>query len=122
MLITAAERAPWEAPQTFLEGLNTCWFCRNVMGAMDGIGNSTLGRVDYILYDLYCADVENGRLSKEEAYALVKQFMLLGDMQYDKNTTVEGENDHELEMGICLGGCDSEGNPVYNDLTEMFLR
>lgn len=122
LLIASAKSVPWEAPQTFFEGLNTCWFARNVLGAMEGIGNSTLGRVDYILYDLYKADVEQGRLTKEEAYELVKQFLLLGDMQYDKNTSVNGENDHELEMGICLGGCDPDGNPVYNELTSMFIR
>lgn len=122
MLIAAAERSPWEAPRTFFEGLNACWFARNVLGAMEGIGNATLGRVDYILHDLYLADLESGRLTKEEAYNLVKQFMFLGDMQYDKDTIVCGENDHELEMGVCIGGCDAEGNPVYNDLTSMFIQ
>ena len=122
LLIAAAERSPWEAPQTFFEGLNACWFARNVLGAMEGIGNSTLGRVDYILYDLYKADLESGRLTKDEAYELVKQFMLLGDMQYDKNTQVCSDNDHELEMGIGIGGCDRDGNPVYNDLTSMFIQ
>lgn len=122
MLIESAKRCPWEAPKTFFEGLNACWFARNVMGSMEGMGNSTLGRVDYILYDLYKADIENGNLTKEEAYDLIKQFVVLGDMQYDKNTTVDGEHDQELEMGICLGGCDPEGNPVYNELTSMFIK
>lgn len=122
MLIAAASHAPWEAASTFFEGLNACWFGRNVLGAIDGIGNSTLGRVDYILYDLYQADLAAGRLTREEAYELVKQFMLLGDMQYDKDTQVCGENDHELEMGICIGGCDPQGNPVYNELTSMFIK
>lgn len=122
MLIASAKHAPWEAPKTFFEGLNTCWFARNVLGAMEGVGNSTLGRVDYILYDLYKTDIENGNLTKDEAYELIKQFMLLGDMQYDKDTIVKSGNDHELEMGICIGGCDTEGNPVYNELTSMFIK
>lgn len=121
-LILAAKRVPWEAPETFFEGLNTCWFARNVLGAMDGIGNSTLGRVDYILNDLYRADIEKGRLTKEEAYMLIKQFMLLGDMQYDKDTIVCDSCDHELKMGICIGGCDPVGKPVYNELTSMFIQ
>ncbi len=122
MLISAAECVPWEAPRTFFEGLNTCWFSRNVLGAMEGVGNATLGRVDYILYDLYKKDIKEGRLTKEEAYELIKQFMVMGDMQYDKDTVVSGENDHELEMGVCIGGCDEEGNPVYNELTSMFIK
>lgn len=122
MLIDAASHAPWEAPRTFFEGLNTCWFCRNVLGAMEGIGNQTLGRVDYLLQPLYENDIANGILTEAEAYELVKQFMLFGDMQYDKDTLVQDEHDHELEMGICLGGCDSSGKPVYNTLTHMFIQ
>lgn len=122
MLIEAASHSPWEAPSTFFEGLNACWFARNVIGNMEGIGNATLGRVDYLLYDLYNEDIKQGRLTREEAYELVKQFMVLGDMQYDKDITVCGENDHELEMGIGLGGCDRDGKPVYNELTSMFIK
>ena len=29
--------------------------------------------------------------------------------------------DHELENTYVLGGCDDDGNPVYNDLTRLFL-
>ncbi|MBE7043323.1 MAG: hypothetical protein E7399_07520 [Ruminococcaceae bacterium] len=122
LLIQSANHAPWEAPSTFFEGLNACWFARNVLGAMEGIGNCTLGRVDYLLYDLYLEDIKTGRLTKDEAYHLIKQFVLLGDNQYDKNETIEYDNDSELEMGFGLGGCDQDGNPVYNELTTMFLR
>jgi len=122
MLIKSARHSPWEAPSDFFEGLNACWFARNVLGAMEGIGNSTLGRVDYILFELYKSDIENGNLTREEAYNLIKQFMLLGDMQYDKDAVVHGDNDHELEMGICIGGCDKNGVPVYNELTSMFIK
>lgn len=122
LLISSAACAPWEAPKTFFEGLNTCWFCRNVIGALEGIGNPSLGRPDYLLIDLYRKDLEAGRITKEEAYELIKQFMILGDMQYDKDTIVSGENDQELEMGITIGGCDENGVPVYNELTSMFIK
>lgn len=122
LLIDAASCAPWEAPKTFFEGLNTCWFCRNVLGALEGIGNPSLGRPDLLLNDLYLADLEAGRITREDAYELIKQFFVLGDMQYDKDTIVCGENDQELEMGVTLGGCDSEGKPVYNELTSMFIQ
>lgn len=122
MLIEAAERSPWKAPQTFFEGLNACWIGKNVLGAMEGVGNATLGRVDYILYDLYKADLESGRLTKDEAYGLIKQFVLFGDRQYDKNETVSKGADQEEEMGFALGGCDPDGRPVFNELTEMFIK
>lgn len=122
LLIESASSAPWNAPKTFFEGLNACWFCRNVLGTIDAIGNAHLGRVDYILWELYQKDLAEGRITREQAYEWIKQFVLLGDMQYDKDSIVEGAADHEMEMGICIGGCDPEGKPVYNELTSMFIR
>ena len=33
-----------------------------------------------------------------------------------------GYADHELENTYVLGGCDSDGKPLFNELTELFLR
>ncbi len=33
-----------------------------------------------------------------------------------------GYADHELENTYVLGGCDKEGNPLFNDITKMFLK
>ena len=122
LLISASAHAPWEPCATFFEGLNTMWFCRDVMGVIDGIGNSHLGRPDVILEKLYENDLAVGRLTPEKAYALVCQFILLGDTHYDKDITVREGADHEMEMGLVLGGCDGDGNPVFNAVTKMFLR
>jgi formate C-acetyltransferase len=43
-------------------------------------------------------------------------------MQYDKDEPVISGNDHELEMGIGIGGCDPDGKPVYNEITSMAIR
>jgi formate C-acetyltransferase len=118
----AARYSPWEKPSHFLEGLNALWFCREICGFIEGIGNSHLGRHDYALYDLYRKDIESGYLTEEDAYELVKMFIVLGDSHYDKNETVVGYSDHELEMGFVLGGCDERGEPVWNEVTRMFLR
>lgn len=122
MLASAAERAPWEPCASFFEGLNTLWFCRNVMGVMDGIGNSHLGRPDLLLFDLYQQDLANGVLDKEEAADLVRQFLLFGDKSYRRDKPICGGWDQEMELGIVLGGCDSEGRPVCNELTHLFLQ
>lgn len=121
-LIESASRTPWEPARHFFDGLNTIWFCRDVLGAMDGIGNSSLSRPDWLLWDLYQNDLSSGYITKEEAYDLITQFILLGDCHYDKDVSVVGGADHEIEMGIVLGGCDAEGKEVYNELTDLFLQ
>lgn len=122
MIADAAERVPWEGSKHFYEGLNTMWFCRNVLGEIEGIGNSHLGRPDLILYDMYVEDLNSGYMTREEAYDLVSRFLVHGDCEYDKDSTVLHQNDHELEMGYVLGGCDSDGNAIYNEVTTMFIQ
>ena len=121
-VIKAARVSPWEKPEHFLEGLNTLWFCREICGYIDGIGNSHLGRPDYTLIDIYRNDIKRGYLKEEEAFQLIKMFIILGDSHYNKNSKVTGYSDHELEMGFVLGGCDENGVPVWNEITQMFLR
>ena len=122
MIAETAARVPWEKPEHFYEGLNTLWFCRNLLGELDGIGNSHLGRPDLILRDMYKKDIDTGYITREEAYDLVSRFLLHGDCEYDKDNTVLHQNDHELEMGYVLGGYDSQGHDVYNEITTMFIR
>ena len=117
-----ARRCPWEAPKTLYEALNTLCFMRKCMGALEGIGPNTFGRIDMDLIPFYDADIAAGRLTKDGAYELVTQFLLTWDLHFDHDFKFSGYSDHELENTYVLGGCDLEGKPLYNDLTQMFLR
>ncbi len=117
----SAAGCPWEAPKSFFEALNTLAFCRKALGSLEGVGFSSFGRVDKDLYPFYKRDIESGTLTREEAEALIRQFLITFDMHYDHDMKMVGYADHELENTYTLGGCDDEGKPLYNDLTEMFL-
>ena len=97
-------------------------FIRTTVGALEGIGYNTFGRPDVELYPFYAKDLSEGRLTKEEAYDLVQAFLLTWDYHYDHDMKMTGYADHELENTYTLGGCDAEGNPVWNELTAMFLK
>ncbi|NLE12681.1 MAG: hypothetical protein GX628_03270 [Clostridiales bacterium] len=118
----SAAHAPWEAPRTFYEALNMMALLRVAVGALEGVGFNTFGRPDADLLPFYEADIVAGRLTKEEAYDLITRFLLTFDCHYDHDMKMVGYADHELENTYTLGGCDAEGKPVWNDLTEMFLR
>ena len=118
----SAKRTPWEKPQSFYEALNCLAFFRKVLGALEGIGFNSFGRVDMDLYPFYKQDVEKGVVTPAAAYELICQFLITFDMHYDHDMKMEGYADHELENTYVLGGCDSEGRPLYNELTRMFLR
>lgn len=118
----SARRAPWEKPQNFFEALNVYALMRKVIGSLEGIGPNSFGRLDMDLYPFYEADIEAGTLTKEEAYELISKFLIMFDCHYDHDQKMVGYADHELENTYVLGGCDANGNPVYNELTKMFLN
>lgn len=117
-----AKRTPWEAPQSFFEALNLYAIMRKAIGSLEGIGHSNFGRFDMDLYPFYKKDLDEGKITKEEAYELIAQFLLTFDMHYDHDLTFAGYSDHELENTYVLGGCDLEGKPLCNDITLMCLR
>ena len=116
-----AKRCPWEPPKTFLEGLNTIWFVREILSYVDGLCIFSLGRPDEMLYSLYKSDIASGRLTREEAQDLVARWLIHSDAHMDTYRKIDGYADQEAEMPMSLGGCDKDGKPVWNELTEMFL-
>lgn len=117
-----AKRIPWNAPETLYEALATLAFLRVAMGSLEGAGPNTFGRVDKDLISFYRSDIENGVLTQEKAYELICQFLLIWDCHYDHDVIMSGYADHELENTYTLGGCDDDGMPLYNEITELFLR
>ncbi len=118
----SAKRVPWEAPTTFYEALNTYAFLRKAIGSLEGIGFSSFGRVDMDLYPFYKRDIDSGVLTENEAYDLISMFLVTFDCHYDHDMKFVKYSDHELENTYVLGGCTSEGKPLCNELTIMFIR
>lgn len=121
-IAAAAARTPWEKPRSFYEALNCLAFCRKALGSLEGIGFNSFGRVDMDLEPFYQKDLAEGVLTKDAAYELICMFLITFDSHYDHDMKMVGYADHELENTYVLGGCDAEGAPLYNDLTQMFLR
>lgn len=121
LIAKAAKHCPWEKPTGFYEALNVYAFMRKVIGSLEGIGVNTFGRVDLDLFPFYENDIKSGKLLKEEAYELISKFLITFDMHYNHDMKMVGYSDHEFENTYVLGGCDKNGNPLFNDLTKMFL-
>ena len=116
-----AKRCPWEPPKTFFEGLNAIWFVREILGYVDGVCIFSLGRPDVMLYDFYKADLAAGRIKRDEARDLVARWLIHADEHMDTLREINAGSDQEAEIPMSLGGCDKDGRPVWNELTEMFL-
>lgn len=112
----ASKRVPYNPAGSFYEGLCVILFYRECVSSLEGIGFSTFGRLDRMLYPLYKKDIERGAITKEEAFRLICDLLTYTEIRFDAKNRY-----WETSTTIELGGCDSEGNVVYNELTELIL-
>ncbi len=118
MIAETASHIPANPPQTFYEGLALLLFTREIAATLEGIGVSQLGHVDRLLGPLYENDLKAGRITEREARELIGIWMLHTDIKFD----LENNSWPETSTCIQLGGCDENGNPVYNMVTRMFME
>ena len=123
MIAKTAREVPWRKPETFYEGLCSIWFLHEVCASIEGIGMSVLGHLDRMLGPLYLRDLEEGRLSPDEAYELLCLFLVYTDCKFDHAKPVnESFNQQEQGETLILGGCDEDGREICNDVTFMILK
>lgn len=118
----AAEKYPWEPPKTFYEALNALLFVREILALADSLYIFALGRPDAMLIDHYQEDLAKGRITPDQAYDLIARFLISCDSHYDGEKTVTTYGDHEAEIPVTIGGCDENGEPVFNDLTRFIIK
>jgi len=112
-----ALRVPENPPTTFYEALETLYFMREVCASVDGTGISIFGMVDRILYPYYEADLKAGTITKEEVKELLKAFLYSTDARWNMHRGA-----FETSTTVVIGGQDTEGNIVYNDLTKFICE
>ena len=119
-------RVPAEAPRTFHEALQAAWFTVLIAeiqyGMMDVLA---IGRADQYLYPLFRQDMDSGRLTKDQAVALLQEFFLklsanvtpVPELGMESNSVL-GNSEHVLT----IGGTDADGNDAVNELSWLMLE
>ncbi len=118
-IVAAARRVPGEPPATFYEALNTLLFMREVTQELESNGNSILGHLDRILWPYYERDRAEGRITREEAQDLLRFFLAFHDVRFGMR---EQRSHYGTNTTVVIGGCDTSGTPLFNDLTQMIVE
>lgn len=116
-----ASKVPFNPPETVHEGLCVLAFIRKALGSLEGMGFSSFGRVDVLLGPLYENDIKRG-VTDDELLDLITKFLLVWDCTFDRTKKLELGFEYELENTLTLGGCDENGNPIFNGITKLFLK
>ena len=125
LVSSAARHVPAQAPRTFHEALATILFLREAVGSMEGMAVSTLGMVDRLTGPYYEADVAAGRLTRDEAFDLVCAFLAICDAKFGTaafDAAHEGGDHIETSTTVFIGGCDTSGEPVFNEVTKLIVE
>lgn len=112
-----ARRIPENPPESFYEGLAMILFMREVSASMEGVGISVMGHLDRLLIELYRKDIKSGAITEQEAKGMLGQWMVHTDVKFH----IEDNPWPETSTCIELGGCDEDGNQVFNELTKLIL-
>lgn len=106
------------AAKTFADALQRVLFLNQLLW-QTGSRLIGLGRLDMSLFSYYQFDVENNGLTSEEAYKLIKDFLItLHKYYWFKSNVLLGDTGQV----IVLGGSDELGNYISNELTELFIK
>lgn len=119
-------KVPWEPAATFHEALQSLWFTHMLVMAAESYPGPGLspGRVDQYLYPFFKADIEQGRITREQARELLQCWFIKHNYAYDfmgRVGTNQGINSGFGQL-ITLGGCGPDGEDVSNDLTGLLLE
>ena len=102
-------RVPAAGARTFFEAVQSLWLAHVLTCGEDGINANSIGRLDQILYPYYREDLEEGRLTREEAREIMAELACKLYLDYDV-------------QAIVLGGADREGKDAVNELSYLILE
>lgn len=125
-------RAATEKPSDFRTALQLLWLITLIdCSYVTANPTLTVGRMDSLLWPFYKADIECGRLTREEAADLITDYyckhnlnMGRGEHQigHAESTTFARIFNFDAPQYLLLGGSDSNGRAVVNDLTYLFAE
>jgi len=103
------ERVPARPARDLREALQALWFAHAITCCEDQINANSIGRLDQILQPYYEADIQAGRLTREDAVQLIMHLWLKLYRDYDVQQAV-------------LGGLLADGSDATNDMTYICLE
>ena len=124
-IVRVCSVSPAKPATTFREALQTLWFTHMVECCVVGCRDYSFGRFDVYMYPYYKADIEAGRLTREEAKYLLEDFCI-----HNNELTGYICEDVDAKPVLCansiqyvvLGGTDVNGKDVTNEISYLMLE
>jgi pyruvate formate-lyase/glycerol dehydratase family glycyl radical enzyme len=117
------DRIPENPARTFHEAVQTAWFLR-LYENWEGSGpNTSPGRLDQYFYPYYKRDIEEGRLTREEAIELLECYRVKMSTFRSHERAVRRDLISEAQyLNVTLGGQTPDGKDATNEVSYLFLE
>lgn len=110
---------PFEPARSFYEAVASVWFTFafiRLCGNWPGIG-----RIDYLLGDYLKRDLDDGKITLDEARDVLAHLFIKGCEWIDGSGPLGGSGDAQHYQNILLAGIDENGREVENEVTYLVL-
>lgn len=115
-------KVPFEGATDFYSAVQSIWFTFafiRLCGNWPGIG-----RIDYLLGDYLKKDLEEGKITRDQAREILAHFFIKGCewITLLPNTPFYGSGDAQHYQNILLAGIDEKGQEITNEVTYLVLE
>ena len=114
---------PAKGARTFHEACQSFWFVQQLL-QMESSGHSiSPGRFDQYMYPYYKKDLDEGRITREQAQELIDCIWVkLNDLNKCRDAeSAKGFAGYSLFQNLIVGGQNEQGQDVTNDLSFMCI-
>lgn len=122
-IIEVNSNVPARKPRTFWEALQSVWTIESLMIIEENQTGLSIGRVDQYLYPYYQHDVEQGIITKEEAFELFCCFIIkIAEMMWmTSKDSAKFFAGYQVFANMCVGGVKRDGTDATNELTYLIM-
>lgn len=116
-------RVPENGAQSFYEACQSFWFVQLLIQTESSGHSISPGRFDQYMYPYYIKDIESGKITREFAQELIDCIWVkLNSLNKVRDAvSAEGFAGYSMFQNLIVGGQDSSGVDVTNDLSFMCI-
>jgi pyruvate-formate lyase len=124
-MLANCRRVPLHPAETFYEAVQSFWTLTVATELANQTNVHSVGRLDQLLYPYYKRDIDQGRITREEARELLEEILLkimTHNIRPESNFIGTFYQRYEGSAPVTLGGLTREGKDATNELSYLFLE
>ena len=122
-IVRVCDWVPENPPRTLQEAIQFFWFIHIIVNVLEGPQRGCGFRADMLLYPFYKKDLDEGRITREEAQELVEflivKFEEIGFLEVPEAARIQSGG--SIFQSVNIGGVDRDGNDVTNEMSYIIL-